>query len=319
MSGNYLDFEQPIEEIQKKIDELTSIPGYESEINKLKVQIEKLKTKIYSDLTPWQKVLLARHPARPYTLDYLDLITTEFIEFAGDRGFADDKAIVGGLAKMSINNEKNISIVLIGTQKGRETKEKILRNFGMPHPEGYRKALRLMKMAEKFNLPVVTLIDTPGAYPGIGAEERGQAEAIARNLREMSVLKVPIIAIITGEGGSGGALALAVGNRVLMMEYAVYSVISPEGCASILWRDSEKAAEAAAALKITSKDLHQFGIIDEIIPEPLGGAHQDYKLAAQYIKQSILKSLSELMNMSAEELIEQRIEKFQSFGIFANQ
>jgi acetyl-CoA carboxylase carboxyl transferase subunit alpha len=319
MPGNYLDFEHPIQEIQKKIDELTSIPGYESEINKLKIQIEKLKTKIYSDLTPWQKVLLARHPNRPYTLDYIDLITNEFIELAGDRAFGDDKAIVGGLAKININEEKTLSLVIIGTQKGRETKEKIMRNFGMPHPEGYRKALRLMKMAEKFNLPIITLVDTPGAYPGIGAEERGQAEAIARNLREMAVLKVPIVVIITGEGGSGGALALAVGNRVLMMEYAVYSVISPEGCASILWRDSEKAEQAAAALKITSKDLHQFGIIDEIIPEPLGGAHQDPKLAAQYIKQAIFKSLGELKSMSPDELIEQRIEKFQSFGIFANQ
>ncbi|MBS4016507.1 MAG: acetyl-CoA carboxylase carboxyltransferase subunit alpha [Candidatus Latescibacteria bacterium] len=319
MPGNYLDFERPIQEVQKKIDELTSIPGYESEINKLKVQIEKLKTKIYSDLTPWQKVLLARHPNRPYTLDYIDLITGEFVELAGDRAFGDDKAIVGGLAKININEEKSLSLVIIGTQKGRETKEKILRNFGMPHPEGYRKALRLMKMAEKFNLPIVTLVDTPGAYPGVGAEERGQAEAIARNLREMAVLKVPIVVIITGEGGSGGALALAVGNRVLMMEYAVYSVISPEGCASILWRDSEKAEQAAAALKITSKDLHQFGIIDEIIPEPLGGAHQDPKLAAQYIKQAIFKSLGELKSMTSDELIEQRIEKFQSFGIFSNQ
>lgn len=319
MAGNYLDFERPIEEIQKKIDELVSIPGYDGEINKLKTQIEKLKTKIYSDLIPWQKVLLARHPSRPYTLDYIDLITSEFIELAGDRAFADDKAVVGGLAKISINEEKSLSLVVIGTQKGRETKEKILRNFGMPHPEGYRKALRLMKMAEKFNLPIVTLVDTPGAYPGVGAEERGQAEAIARNLREMAVIKVPIVVIITGEGGSGGALALAVGNRVLMMEYAVYSVISPEGCASILWRDSDKASEAAAALKITSKDLHQFGMIDEIIPEPLGGAHQDYKLAAQYLKQAILKYVAELQNMSAEELVAQRIEKFQSFGIFSNQ
>ncbi len=316
MAGNFLDFEKPIEEIQKKIDELSSIPGYESEINKLQVQIEKLKTRIYADLTPAQKVQMARHPNRPYTLDYIDLITTDFIELAGDRYFGDDKAIVGGLAQIKVNEDKKISLVIIGTQKGRETKEKIMRNFGMPHPEGYRKALRLMKLAEKFNLPIVTFVDTPGAYPGIGAEERGQFEAIAKNLREMAVLKVPLIAIITGEGGSGGALALAVGNRVLMMEYSIYSVISPEGCASILWRDPEKADEAAAALKITAQDLYQFGIIDEIIPEPLGGAHQDYKLAAQYIKQAILKYLGELTNMSAQELIEQRIEKFQAFGIY---
>lgn len=318
MNINWLDFENPIAELQKKIDELSTIPGYDGEISKLRTQVEKLKTKLYSNLTPWQKVLLARHPSRPYMLDYIDLITSEFIELAGDRGFADDKAIVGGLAKIDLGDEKTLNVVIIGTQKGRETKDKIARNFGMPHPEGYRKAIRIMKLAEKFNLPVVTLVDTPGAYPGIGAEERGQAEAIARNQREMAVMKVPIIVIVTGEGGSGGALALAVGNRVLMMEYAVYSVISPEGCASILWRDSDKAEEAAEALKITAHDLLQFGVIDEIIPEPLGGAHQDYKLAAQYIKEAILKNLAELKNMSPDELVAQRIEKFQSIGVYKN-
>jgi acetyl-CoA carboxylase carboxyl transferase subunit alpha len=316
MNISWLEFEKPIADIQDKIDELTAITGYESEISKLKTQIEKLKTKLYSNLTPWQKVLLARHPSRPYTLDYLDLITTEFIELAGDRGFADDKAIVGGLAKIDFGEEKHLDVVIIGTQKGRETKDKIARNFGMPHPEGYRKALRIMKLAEKFNLPIVTLVDTPGAYPGVGAEERGQAEAIARNLREMSVLRVPVVVIITGEGGSGGALALAVGNRVLAMEYSIYSVITPEGCASILWRDSDKAEDAAKALKISSSDLYQFGIIDEIVPEPLGGAHQDYKLAAKYIKESIRKYLAELKNMTPEELISQRIEKFQSIGVY---
>jgi len=316
MTGTYLEFERPIEELQKKIDELSLIQGYEGEVSKLKTQIEKLKTKIYSDLTPWQKVLLARHPSRPYTLDYIDLITTDFIELAGDRQFADDKALVGGLATINTGEDKILKLAIIGTQKGRETKEKIARNFGMPHPEGYRKALRIMKMAEKFDLPIVNLVDTPGAYPGVGAEERGQAEAIARNLREMSTLRVPNVVIITGEGGSGGALALAIGNRVLMMEYSIYSVISPEGCASILWRDSEKASEAAAALKMTAHDLHQFGIVDEIIPEPLGGAHQDHKLAAQYIKDAILKSLAELKSMTPNELIAQRIEKFQSFGIY---
>ncbi len=318
MNINWLDFEKPIAELQKKIEELSAIPGYESEISKLRTQVEKLKTKLYSDLTPWQKVLLARHPSRPYMLDYIDLITSEFIELAGDRGFADDKAIVGGFAKIDLGDEKTLNVVIIGTQKGRETKDKIARNFGMPHPEGYRKALRIMKLAEKFNLPVVNLVDTPGAYPGVGAEERGQAEAIARNQREMAVMKVPIIVIVTGEGGSGGALALAVGNRVLMMEYAVYSVISPEGCASILWRDSDKAEDAAKALKITAHDLLQFGIIDEIIPEPLGGAHQDYTLAAQYIKEAILKNLAELKNMSPDELVAQRIEKFQSIGVYKN-
>ena len=313
---NWLEFEKPIAEVQKKIDELTAITGYDSEISKLKTQIEKLKTKLYSNLTPWQKVLLARHPSRPYTLDYLDLITTEFIELSGDRGFADDKAIIGGLAKIDLGEDKYLNVVIIGTQKGRETKDKIARNFGMPHPEGYRKALRLMKLAERFNLPIVTFVDTPGAYPGIGAEERGQAEAIARNLKEMSVLKVPVVVIVTGEGGSGGALALAVGNRVLAMEYSIYSVISPEGCASILWRDSDKAEDAAAALKISSSDLFKFGIIDEIVPEPLGGAHQDYKLAAKYIKETILKHLAELKNMTPAELVAQRVEKFQSIGVY---
>jgi acetyl-CoA carboxylase carboxyl transferase subunit alpha len=312
----YLDFEQPIAELEKKILELSQFSGYEEEVRKLKNQVEKLKTRIYRDLTPWQKVLLARHPSRPYTLDYINLITQEFIELSGDRYYADDKAIVGGLAKINITETKSISLMIIGTQKGRETKEKILRNFGMPHPEGYRKALRLMKLAEKFNLPVVTMVDTPGAYPGVGAEERGQAEAIAKNLREMAVLEVPIIVIITGEGGSGGALALAVGNRVLMMEYAIYSVISPEGCASILWRDPEKAPEAASALKLTAQDLYQLGVIDGIIPEPLGGAHHDYLFAAQYIKESILKNLRELKDLSPEELINQRIEKFRSLGIY---
>jgi len=316
MTISWLEFEKPIADIQDKIDELTAITGYESEISKLRTQIEKLKTKLYSNLTPWQKVLLARHPSRPYMLDYIDLITTEFIELAGDRGFADDKAIVGGLAKIDLGEEKHLNVVIIGTQKGRETKDKIVRNFGMPHPEGYRKALRIMKLAEKFDLPIVTLVDTPGAYPGVGAEERGQAEAIARNLREMSVLRVPVVVIITGEGGSGGALALAVGNRVLAMEYSVYSVISPEGCASILWRDSDKAEDAAAALKISANDLFQFGIIDEIVPEPLGGAHQDHKLAAKYIKEAILKHLAELKNMTPEELIAQRVEKFQSIGVY---
>jgi acetyl-CoA carboxylase carboxyl transferase subunit alpha len=318
MNINWLDFEKPIEELQKKIVELSAIPGYDGEISKLKTQIEKLKTKIYSNLTPWQKVLLARHPSRPYTLDYIDLMTSEFIELAGDRGFADDKAIIGGLAKIDTGEDKSLNLVIIGTQKGRDTKDKIARNFGMPHPEGYRKALRLMKLGEKFGLPIVTFVDTPGAYPGVGAEERGQAEAIARNLREMAVIKVPIIVIVTGEGGSGGALALAVGNRVLMMEYSVYSVISPEGCASILWRDSDKAEEAARALKMTSSDLLQFGIIDEIIPEPLGGAHQDFKLATQYIKTAILKNLAELTNLSPDELVKQRVEKFQSIGVFQN-
>jgi acetyl-CoA carboxylase carboxyl transferase subunit alpha len=309
MLEGWLDFERPIAELETKIQELTAIGGFKDEINRLRAQAEKLKKKIYSNLTPWQKVLLARHPRRPYTLDYIDLMCEEFIELHGDRRFSDDPAIVAGLAKI---DDKNI--VIMGHQKGRDTKEKIRRNFGMPHPEGYRKALRVMQMAGKFNLPLINLVDTPGAYPGVGAEERGQAEAIARNLRELSTLPVPIVVVICGEGGSGGALAIAVGDRVLVLEYATYSVITPEGCASILWRDSNKADEAAKALKITSSDLMEFKIVDEVISEPLGGAHQDWVTAAGNVKEAILKNLKELESIPVNELVNQRIEKFGRMG-----
>jgi acetyl-CoA carboxylase carboxyl transferase subunit alpha len=312
MLEGWLDFERPIAELETKIQELSSLGGYKDEISRLKIQSDKLKKKIYSNLTPWQKVLLARHPRRPYTLDYIDLITAEFIELHGDRRFSDDSAIVAGLAK--IEDKK---VMIIGHQKGRDTKEKLRRNFGMSHPEGYRKALRVMQMAAKFNLPILTLVDTPGAYPGVGAEERGQAEAIARNLRESAVLPVPIVVVICGEGGSGGALAIAVGDRILILEYATYSVITPEGCASILWRDGNKAEEAAKVLKMTSHDLLEFKIIDEIIPEPLGGAHQDWTTAARNLKEVVLKNLKELESIPANELVSKRIEKFGRMGVYS--
>ncbi|MEO0093869.1 MAG: acetyl-CoA carboxylase carboxyltransferase subunit alpha [candidate division WOR-3 bacterium] len=309
MLEGWLDFERPIAELEAKIQELSSLGSYQDEISRLRGQVERLKKKIYSNLTPWQKVQLARHPRRPYTLDYIDLICEEFIELHGDRRFADDPAIVAGLAKI---DEKKL--VIIGHQKGRDTKEKLRRNFGMPHPEGYRKALRVMELAGKFSLPLVTFVDTPGAYPGVGAEERGQAEAIARNLRELATLPVPIVVVISGEGGSGGALAIAIGDRILIMEYATYSVITPEGCASILWRDGNKAEEAAKVLRMTSQDLLEFKVIDEIIPEPLGGAHQDWASAAQNVKAAILKNLSLLEAIPTEELIARRIEKFARLG-----
>ena len=309
MLEGWLDFEQPIAELETKIQELSAIGGFKDEINRLRAQTEKLKKKIYANLTPWQKVLLARHPRRPYTLDYIDLMCEEFIELHGDRRYSDDPAIVAGLAKIDSKN-----IMIMGHQKGRDTKEKLRRNFGMPHPEGYRKALRVMQMAGKFKLPLVNLVDTPGAYPGVGAEERGQAEAIARNLRELAILPVPIVVVICGEGGSGGALAIAVGDRILVLEYATYSVITPEGCASILWRDSSKADEAAKALKITSQDLLEFKVIDEVIPEPLGGAHQDWETAVSNVKEAILKNLKELESIPVDELVNQRIEKFGRMG-----
>jgi acetyl-CoA carboxylase carboxyl transferase subunit alpha len=309
MPEGWLDFERPIAELETKIQELAATGGYKDEISRLRAQTEKLKKKIYANLTPWQKVLLARHPRRPYTLDYIDLICDEFIELHGDRRYSDDPAIVAGLAKIDGKN-----LVIMGHQKGRDTKEKLRRNFGMSHPEGYRKTLRVMQMAAKFKLPLINLVDTPGAYPGVGAEERGQAEAIARNLRELAILPVPIIVIICGEGGSGGALAIAVGDRILIMEYSTYSVITPEGCASILWRDSNKAEEAAKALKITSQDLLGFKIIDEVIPEPLGGAHQDWETAAKNVKEAILKNLKEIESIPVNELVNQRIEKFGRMG-----
>jgi acetyl-CoA carboxylase carboxyl transferase subunit alpha len=312
----WLDFERPVVELERKIDELRSLARGErlevsDEIVHLEKKAERLKREIYSKLNRWQRVQLARHPARPFTLDFIGYMTSSFIELHGDRLFGEDKAIVGGLG--TIDGKR---LLIIGHQKGRTTKEKLERNFGMPHPEGYRKALRLMQLAAKFGKPVVNLIDTPGAYPGKGAEERGQSGAIARNLREMALLPVPIIVIVTGEGGSGGALAMGVGDRILMLEQAIYSVISPEGCASILWRDSSKAPQAAEALKLTAQDLAEHGVIDEIIPEPIGGAHRDPEQASQYVKEALLRHLAELEGVPSEKLIEQRIEKYARMGVF---
>jgi len=304
----YLDFEKPILKLTEKIEEAKKL-GKEDKIKKLEIALLKTKKKIFEKLTPWQRVLLARHPQRPYSLDYIDRITEDFIELHGDRRYGDDPAIVAGLGKI-----EEINCVIIGQQKGREIKEKLKRNFGMPHPEGYRKALRVMKLAEKFNLPIISFVDTPGAFPGIGAEERGQAWAIAENIKEMSLLSVPIVVVIIGEGGSGGALAIAIGNRVLMMENAIYSVISPEGCASILWRDGSKAEKAAEMLRLTAYELLQFGIIDEIVREPLGGAHQNWEEAAKILKEAILKNLEELLKKDKETILKERIEKFRKMG-----
>jgi acetyl-CoA carboxylase carboxyl transferase subunit alpha len=309
MNGIWLDFERPIVELERKIEELKGLQGVDEEIQRLKTQAEKLKKRIYSNLNRWQHVQLARHPRRPYPLDLIPLMTEDFLELHGDRRFGDDPAIVAGLA--SINGHR---MIIVAQQKGRDTKEKIRRNFGMPHPEGFRKALRIMKMAAKFNLPVVTMIDTPGAYPGADAEERGQSEAIATNLFECATLPVPIMVIILGEGASGGAIAIGLGDRILMCENAFYSVISPEGCASILWRDSSKNKEAAEALKITAQDLKNFGIIDDIIPEPVGGAHMDFELTAQNVKRAIEQTLDELANVPQEDLINLRVEKFRKMG-----
>lgn len=309
-SQGWLDFEQPLAELFDRLEEVTAL-GAESEIKRIQKQIEELKAKLYADLTPWQRVLLARHPRRPYTLDYIDRIVTDFVELHGDRAFADDPAIVAGLGKID-----QVPFAIIGQQKGRDTKEKLARNFGMPHPEGYRKALRVMELAARHNVPILCLVDTPGAYPGIGAEERGQAEAIARNLREMALFEVPIIVVVTGEGGSGGALAIAVGDRILMQENAVYSVISPEGCAAILWRDGSRAEQAAEVLKITAKDLLSLGVIDEIVQEPLGGAHHDWDEAARLLKKAVLANYYVLNTLPGDELVRRRIEKFRAIGVF---
>jgi len=320
MNGPSLDFEKPILELEKRINDLKELVGREGddpleslelsqEIQTLEQKRDKLTQEIYSKLTRWQRVQLARHPRRPCSLDFISLMTTDFVELHGDRNFADDKAIVGGFARMD-----GKPVLMVGQQKGKDTKQKLYRNFGMPHPEGYRKALRLMQLASRFDKPVVILIDTPGAFPGIGAEERGQAEAIARNLREMTRLKVPIIINIIGEGASGGALGIGVGDRVFMLENAWYSVISPEGCAAILWRDSAKAPEAAEALKLSAPDLMRLKVIDKIIPEPKGGAHRDPKGLAQILKEEILSALNELEQLSPEELIEKRIAKFRVMG-----
>ena len=311
-----LDFEKPIVELERKIEELRSLSSegnvnLTSEVKKLDEKLDKLKKEIYGNLTPWQRVQIARHSKRPYTLDYVNLIMTDFVEIHGDRLFSDDKAIITGFAK--INGHK---ICAIGHQKGRDTKENLERSFGSAHPEGYRKALRAMKLAEKFNIPVVCFIDTPGAYPGIGAEERGQASAIAYNLMEMSALGVPIIVIVIGEGGSGGALGIGVGDRVAVLENGYYSVISPEGCASILWRDRTKAPEAAKVLKMTAEELLELGIIDDVVKEPLGGAHRDHLATANNVKKKIIKYLDELLKFSKKELVENRYAKFRKIGIF---
>ncbi len=311
MNGIWLDFERPIVELKKKIEELKGLKGVEDEIERLETQVEKLEKRIYSNLSRWQRVQLARHPRRPYSLDILNIITEDFIEMHGDRRFGDDQAIVAGITKLD-----KYSVAIVAQQKGRDTKAKIKRNFGMPHPEGYRKAIRIMEMAAKFNIPIITLVDTPGAYPGVGAEERGQSEAIATNLFKSAILPVPIIVLIIGEGGSGGALAIAVGDRILMLENAIYSVISPEGCASILWRDASKNKEAAEALKITAQDLSKFNIIDEVVPEPIGGAHMDFELTAKNIKKALLRNLKELLKIPVDELVSLRIKKFQNMGVY---
>ncbi|TWX69471.1 acetyl-CoA carboxylase carboxyl transferase subunit alpha [Colwellia demingiae] len=316
MSLNFLDFEQPIAELDAKIEELQLVNNgqeldldIEDQISQLREKNKEQTKKIFSNLDAWQTARVARHPQRPYSLDYIPRIFTEFDELAGDRAYANDSAIVGGTARLD-----GKPVMIIGHQKGRSTAEKVKRNFGMPRPEGYRKALRLMEMAERFNMPIITFIDTPGAYPGVGAEERGQSEAIARNLKVMARLSVPIICTVIGEGGSGGALAIGVGDRVNMLQYATYSVISPEGCASILWKTAEKAPTAAAAMGITAQRIKELDLINTIVEEPLGGAHRDMDVMAAQLKQAIKKDLSELEGLSKDELIEKRYDRLMSFG-----
>ncbi|MHB8519908.1 MAG: acetyl-CoA carboxylase carboxyltransferase subunit alpha [Limisphaerales bacterium] len=313
-----LDFEKPILELQRRLEELKRHPqthaldiSLEAETRQIEKKIEDTRKQIYSELTAWQRVQLARHPKRPFSLDYLQHTFSGFTEFHGDRLFADDRAMIGGFAQLAQHK-----VMVIGTQKGRDTKENILRNFGSAHPEGYRKALRLMRLADKFGLPIITLIDTAGAYPGIGAEERHIAEAIAVNLREMMLFEVPIIATVIGEGGSGGALGIGVADRVLILENAYYSVISPEGCAAILWKDRAAAAKAAAALKITAKDLFELGLVDEIVPEPLGGAHNDPVTVAATLQKHLLKHLTQLQSLPASERLQQRYAKYRAYGRF---
>jgi len=317
MAVAFLDFEQPIAELEAKIEELRHVTS-ESEVNiqdeiaRLQAKSRQLTTSIFASLTPWQITQLARHPHRPYTLDYVNTIFTGFNELHGDRMYADDLAIVGGLGRLD-----DRPVMIIGHQKGRDTKERVRRNYGMPKPEGYRKALRLMRLAERFGLPLVTLIDTQGAYPGVGAEERGQSEAIARNLFEMSVLSVPIVTVVTGEGGSGGALAIGVCDRLLMLQYSTYSVISPEGCASILWKSQDKKEAAAEALNLTADRLSKLGLVDEVIEEPLGGAHRDQAQTAQRLKAAIIRHLDQLEAMPRDELRTARSTKISAFGVFS--
>jgi acetyl-CoA carboxylase carboxyl transferase subunit alpha len=314
MNGEDGQFEEPILRLRQRIEELSALPddaAHRKEIERLREKLDRVSREIYASLTPWQKTLVARHPSRPYTLDYIGALMTDFVELHGDRKFADDPAVVAGLARF-----RGLPVAIVGHQKGRDTKEKVRRNFGMPRPEGFRKALRVMALAEKFDRPILSFVDTAGAYPGIDAEERGQAEAIAVNLRSMSAFRVPIIVVVTGEGGSGGALALGVGDRILMMEHAIYSVISPEGCAAILWKDASRKKEAAEALRLTAGDLAEFQIIDEIIPEPPGGAHADPASAAAAVGEAIDRHLRQVADLTAEERRERRYRKFRAMGRF---
>jgi acetyl-CoA carboxylase carboxyl transferase subunit alpha len=315
MSIPYLEFEKPLAELEEKLAELRGLSGdsldISKEVKRFEGRIEEMRGKIFSNLSRWQKTQIARHINRPFTMDYLRLMFTDFVELHGDRQFGDDHAIVAGLARF-----QGEPVMVIGHQKGRDTKEKVYRNFGMPNPEGYRKALRLMEMAERFHLPIITFVDTPGAFPGIGAEERGQAEAIARNLREMAALRTPIIVCVTGEGGSGGALAIAVGDRVLMLEYSVYAVISPEGCAAILWSDGTKGAQAAESLKLAAEDILSLGVIDEIVKEPATGAHRDHEQTAAALAEVIARHLAELKKLTPDELVAGRYDKFRAMSRF---
>ncbi len=316
MVRHYLDFERPLMELERDYEELQRFapqddPKVLAKIERLEKRIVKVREEIYSQLTPWQRTQLSRHIDRPHTLDYIQLIFEDFIELHGDRAFMDDSAMVGGLARLD-----GEAVLVVGHQKGRDMKEMSYRNFGMPHPEGYRKALRIMELGARFRKPIISMIDTPGAYPGVGAEERGQAEAIAHNLREMATFPVPIVVVVIGEGGSGGALAIGVGDRILMMENAVYSVISPEGCAAILWRDGTKGHLAAEAMKLTAADLLELEIIDEVIPEPVGGAHRDYHGAAATLKKAIVRHLTELQTVPEERLVSERYQRFRRIGTF---
>ncbi|HSE59511.1 MAG TPA: acetyl-CoA carboxylase carboxyltransferase subunit alpha [Nitrospiraceae bacterium] len=311
---DYLEFEKPLRDIEERLEKLTAAgaapkSSTQEEIRKLRAKLAQTEHELYQNLTPWQRTQVARHPQRPSTLDYITQFCQDFVELHGDRLYGDDRAIIGGFARF-----EGRSVLVIGHQKGKTLKERMQRNFGMPNPEGYRKALRLMRLAEKFDRPILTFIDTPGAYPGIGAEERGQAEAIARNLLVMSQLKVPIVSVIIGEGGSGGALALGVADRILMLEHTVYSVISPEGCAAILWDDPAKVPDAAVALRMTAKDLREFGIVDDIVPEPIGGAHRDPSLMGTRLGKALAQSLQELQDLSPAALIQQREQKYRAMG-----
>jgi acetyl-CoA carboxylase carboxyl transferase subunit alpha len=314
MSADPTQFEEPIHRIRRRIEELSAMepePERQAEIAELQSKLTKVSSEVYSQLTPWQKTLVARHPQRPYTLDFIAALIEDWSEIHGDRKFADDPAVVAGFGHF-----RGQPVCVVGHQKGRNTKEKVLRNFGQPRPEGFRKALRVMKLAEKFRLPILSFVDTQGAYPGLGAEERGQAEAIAVNLREMAAMKVPVIVTVIGEGGSGGALALGVGDRVFMLEHAVYSVISPEGCAAILWKNSASAPDAAAAMKITAQDLKRLNIIDEIVPEPAGGAHSDPAAAAEMLAPVLERSLKDLLKLKPPQLVDERYKKFRRMGVF---